>query len=91
MDKGWELLCVSRHTDSELTPTQVIQMLELAHVVINQVLDQRNIVVILMGGRLITKYVEMGKYEKAIKQFGLIAKKNHWCSDQSVCNSTLCS
>ena len=73
MDKGWKLLCVSRRT--ELTPTQIIQMLEPAQVVINWVLDQRNIIVILMGRRLITKYVETGKYEKAIKQFGLIAKK----------------
>ena len=33
MDEGWELLCVSRRTD--LTPTQVIQMLEPAQAVIN--------------------------------------------------------
>ena len=74
MDKGWELLCVSRRT--ELTPTQVIQMLEPAQVVINWVLDQRNIIVILMARRLISTYTMTKEYEKAVKQFELVINKN---------------
>jgi hypothetical protein len=73
MDKGWEVLCTSRR--AELTPTQAIQMLEPAQAVINRILDQRNIIVILVARRLITKYMEVGEYEKAVKQFVLIVEK----------------
>ena len=64
---------MSRRTD--LTPTQVIQMLVPAQAVINCILDQRNIIVILMARRLISKYMKVGEYEKAIKQFVSIAEK----------------
>jgi dimeric dUTPase (all-alpha-NTP-PPase superfamily) len=74
MDKGWEVLCTSRR--AELTPTQAIQMLEPAQAVINRILDQRNIIVILVTRRLISMYMEVGEYEKAVKQFELVIKKN---------------
>ena len=74
MDEGWELLCKSRRT--ELTPTQVIQMLEPAQALINRVLDQCNIIVILIARRLISTYMMTAEYEKAVKQFELVINKN---------------
>ena len=73
MDKGWGLLCESKHAD--LSPAQVIHMLESEQAVIKRVLDQRNIIVILMARRLISKYIEAEEYEKAIKQFEEVIKK----------------
>ena len=90
MYEGWEKLCMSRRT--ELTATQAIQILEHTQAVINRILDERNIIVILIARRLISKYIEVGEYAKAVKQYVSIIEKaihvliNEYSTACYVCN-----
>ena len=62
MDKGWELLCEGRCAD--LSPLQVIQMLEPGLKIQKSFLDQRNIILLLTAKTLMSMYAELGEYDK---------------------------
>ena len=66
MERGWEMVCPRRLT---LSPSQVIQMLELEVGVQKLYLDESNVILILTAKVLISKYSELGEMEKAIDCF----------------------
>ena len=77
----------------------------MSRCMINWILDQSNIIVILVARRLISKYMEVGEYEKALKQSELVIKRlwaglyrlwgDAYCffnvSPAPICGTTMCT
>lgn len=65
MVKGWELLCECDSVKKK-SLTQVIEILAPALETHKQILDQRNVIIILMAVTLLLTYCQMGESRKAV-------------------------
>ena len=73
MEKAWESLCDGRITP-DITPPQIVELLEPSLVMQKSVLDKCNIMLVLTAITLILNYNKLGESQKAVNVFTTLGR-----------------